>query len=262
MVRAQGVGLDDFILRWGNRLIGRRKRSPTWPDGPPLLVAAEGGAVTTVPVPSAELTVGRQGHYAGAVSRLAAFAADVGASWGLYALGGGADQRRRQARDRAPYTLTNHQVLALISWCRLGVPLLRLPVGGQRQDAGHGRLRPAGGDRSRAGPSARARRSSAPSRSGPACSPWASASWASSSSASAGPSTTSGRHGGGLRLGRPGRPAALDGPQGGAAAPRARAHDAGAVGDHGALAPRRIYDAAPCPSPKSPDRTPRSPSSP
>jgi len=43
--------------------------------------------VTTVPVPSAELTVGRQGHYAGAVSRLVAFAADVGASWGVYTLG-------------------------------------------------------------------------------------------------------------------------------------------------------------------------------
>lgn len=38
VIRAQGVGLDDFILRWGNRLIGRRKRLATWPDGPPLLV--------------------------------------------------------------------------------------------------------------------------------------------------------------------------------------------------------------------------------
>src|SRR6202453_2905713 len=26
VVRAQGVGLDDFILRWGNRLIGRGKK--------------------------------------------------------------------------------------------------------------------------------------------------------------------------------------------------------------------------------------------
>jgi len=43
--------------------------------------------VTTVPVPSAELTVGRQGHYAGGVSRLVAFAADVGASWGVYTVG-------------------------------------------------------------------------------------------------------------------------------------------------------------------------------
>jgi uncharacterized RDD family membrane protein YckC len=43
--------------------------------------------VTTVPVPPPEMTVGRQGHYAGAVSRLVAFGADVGASWGVYALG-------------------------------------------------------------------------------------------------------------------------------------------------------------------------------
>jgi len=43
--------------------------------------------VTTVPVPPPEMTVGRQGHYAGAVSRLVAFGADVGASWGAYALG-------------------------------------------------------------------------------------------------------------------------------------------------------------------------------
>jgi hypothetical protein len=38
VVRAQGVGLDDFILRWGNRLVGRGKRIADWPDGPPLLV--------------------------------------------------------------------------------------------------------------------------------------------------------------------------------------------------------------------------------
>jgi hypothetical protein len=39
VVRAQGVGLDDFIFRWGNRLIGRRKKVADWPVGPPLLVA-------------------------------------------------------------------------------------------------------------------------------------------------------------------------------------------------------------------------------
>jgi hypothetical protein len=38
VIRAQGVGLDDFILRWGNRLIGRAKRVRDWPAGPPLLV--------------------------------------------------------------------------------------------------------------------------------------------------------------------------------------------------------------------------------
>ena len=39
VVRAQGVGLDDFILRWGNLLIGRGKKVRNWPKGPPLLVA-------------------------------------------------------------------------------------------------------------------------------------------------------------------------------------------------------------------------------
>jgi hypothetical protein len=38
VIRSQGVGLDDFTLRWGNRLIGRGKRIADWPDGPPLLV--------------------------------------------------------------------------------------------------------------------------------------------------------------------------------------------------------------------------------
>src|SRR6202034_4301263 len=38
VIRAQGVGLDDFILRWGNRLIGRGRKVRNWPAGPPLLV--------------------------------------------------------------------------------------------------------------------------------------------------------------------------------------------------------------------------------
>jgi hypothetical protein len=38
VVRSQGVGLDDFMLRWGNRLIGRGKKIADWPAGPPLLV--------------------------------------------------------------------------------------------------------------------------------------------------------------------------------------------------------------------------------
>jgi hypothetical protein len=39
VIRAQGVGLDDFVFRWGNRLVGRRAKLAGWPDGPPLLVA-------------------------------------------------------------------------------------------------------------------------------------------------------------------------------------------------------------------------------
>jgi hypothetical protein len=41
VIRAQGVGLDDFVLRWGNRIIGRGRRLAAWPEGPPLLVAPE-----------------------------------------------------------------------------------------------------------------------------------------------------------------------------------------------------------------------------
>jgi hypothetical protein len=36
VVRSQGVGLDDFTLRWANRLIGRKVAD--LPLGPPLLI--------------------------------------------------------------------------------------------------------------------------------------------------------------------------------------------------------------------------------
>jgi len=70
--------------------------------------------VTTVPVPAAEMTVGRQGHYAGAVSRLVAFAADVGASWGVYTLGVALLNAAVKLVTGHSYTLSNHQILALI----------------------------------------------------------------------------------------------------------------------------------------------------
>ena len=38
LVRAQGVGLDDFVARWVNRIL--RRKSDDWPAGPPALVAA------------------------------------------------------------------------------------------------------------------------------------------------------------------------------------------------------------------------------
>ncbi len=69
--------------------------------------------MTTVPVPSAELTVGRQGHYAGAVSRLVAFGADAGASWGLYLAGQGLANIAIKLITGRTYTLTNHRILAL-----------------------------------------------------------------------------------------------------------------------------------------------------
>ncbi len=67
----------------------------------------------TISAPAAELTVGRQGHYAGAVSRLVAFGADVGISWGLYSLGVLLFNTAYKLVTGNPYNLTNHQVFAV-----------------------------------------------------------------------------------------------------------------------------------------------------
>jgi uncharacterized RDD family membrane protein YckC len=67
----------------------------------------------TLPGPAPELTVGRQGHYAGAVSRLVAFGADVGASWGLYTLGVALFNAAYKLVTGNSYTLSNHRLLAV-----------------------------------------------------------------------------------------------------------------------------------------------------
>jgi uncharacterized RDD family membrane protein YckC len=60
------------------------------------------------------MTVGRQGHYAGAVSRLAAFAADVGASWGLYTAGAALVSLASELITGRSVTVTHHQILAIV----------------------------------------------------------------------------------------------------------------------------------------------------
>jgi len=65
-------------------------------------------------MPAAEMTVGRQGHYAGAVSRLTAFAADLGASWGIYLLGTALVNGAVKLITGHNYTLTNHQILSIV----------------------------------------------------------------------------------------------------------------------------------------------------
>jgi uncharacterized RDD family membrane protein YckC len=65
-------------------------------------------------MPPEEMTIGRQGHYAGAVSRLAAFAADVGVLWGLYLLWQLLLDAVVKLITGHTYTLTSHQVLALV----------------------------------------------------------------------------------------------------------------------------------------------------
>ncbi len=58
---------------------------------------------------------GRQGHYAGAVSRLVAFGADVGASWGLFTLGAAALAFTIQLASGTKFSLSNHQLASLIA---------------------------------------------------------------------------------------------------------------------------------------------------
>ena len=75
--------------------------------------------MTTVPMPAEEMTVGRQGHYAGAASRLVAFAVDVGVSWGLYLLGQALLGGVVRLISGHAYTLTSHRVVAtavLVVW--------------------------------------------------------------------------------------------------------------------------------------------------
>jgi uncharacterized RDD family membrane protein YckC len=67
-----------------------------------------------MPVPPDAMTVGRQGNYAGAISRLAAFAADVGASWGLYTLGVALLNAALKLVTGHSFTLSNHQLAAFI----------------------------------------------------------------------------------------------------------------------------------------------------
>ena len=72
--------------------------------------------MTTVPVPSAELTVGRQGHYAGAVSRLAPSPPTSGQSWGAYTLGVALLNAAVKLRDRALLHAHQPPGPGLVTW--------------------------------------------------------------------------------------------------------------------------------------------------
>jgi uncharacterized RDD family membrane protein YckC len=69
----------------------------------------------SAPVVTAEPIEGRQGHYAGAVSRLVAFAADVGASWGLFTVGAAALTFSIQLVTGSSFSLQSHQIASLVS---------------------------------------------------------------------------------------------------------------------------------------------------
>jgi uncharacterized RDD family membrane protein YckC len=58
---------------------------------------------------------GRQGQYAGAITRLVAFAADVGASWGLFTLGAAALAFSVQLVSGHKFSLSDYQIASLIA---------------------------------------------------------------------------------------------------------------------------------------------------
>lgn len=64
--------------------------------------------------PPSTLYEGRQGHYAGAITRLVAFGADVGASWGLYTLGLGAVSVTVALATGRAFSVGRNQVPTLI----------------------------------------------------------------------------------------------------------------------------------------------------
>jgi uncharacterized RDD family membrane protein YckC len=70
--------------------------------------------MTSLPAPPVEMTIGRQGHYAGAISRLAAFAADVGASWGLFTAGAALISLASELITGTSVSITHHQILAIV----------------------------------------------------------------------------------------------------------------------------------------------------
>jgi uncharacterized RDD family membrane protein YckC len=68
--------------------------------------------VTTVPIPSPERTVVRQGNYAGAVSRLVAFAIDIIVAWVVYALANLAVEAFLKLITGHPWNLfSSHRIL-------------------------------------------------------------------------------------------------------------------------------------------------------
>jgi uncharacterized RDD family membrane protein YckC len=64
--------------------------------------------------PPPELTENRQGHYAGAASRLVAFGVDIGVIWGLFSLGAYAVSLAVQLIVGHSITLSKHQIATLI----------------------------------------------------------------------------------------------------------------------------------------------------
>jgi uncharacterized RDD family membrane protein YckC len=68
--------------------------------------------MTPTQAPVTDVSMSRQGHYGGAASRLAAFGADVGASWGIYTAGVALVSLASQLATGRTVSLGHHQIAA------------------------------------------------------------------------------------------------------------------------------------------------------
>jgi uncharacterized RDD family membrane protein YckC len=85
VVRSQGVGLDVVTMRWVNRLL---RRGPAGiPQGPARLLGPATSRVAGPRASAPDRDVGLQGHYAGGVTRFAAYAIDATTSTTLFSAG-------------------------------------------------------------------------------------------------------------------------------------------------------------------------------
>jgi uncharacterized RDD family membrane protein YckC len=110
VARSQGVGLDALTMRWVNRLL--KRRPDTMPAGPGLLVAEEAAgpaAVTDATAPDRDVSL--QGHYAGGVTRLAAYAVDAAASTAIFSTSVAAFAYAVGMVTGRDFELSNHPVI-------------------------------------------------------------------------------------------------------------------------------------------------------
>ncbi|MGV1009298.1 MAG: RDD family protein [Dermatophilaceae bacterium] len=85
VVRSQGVGLDVVTTRWVNRLL--RREPAGIPQGPAGLVRPTTSGPARPRAAAPDRDVGLQGHYAGGVTRFAAYAIDATASTAILSAG-------------------------------------------------------------------------------------------------------------------------------------------------------------------------------
>ncbi|HEV3329111.1 MAG TPA: RDD family protein [Acidimicrobiales bacterium] len=96
-LRREVVSLDDLL----DTVTLFRRRSQDRPKAPPASAPPPEGST-------------REGQYAGGVTRLLAFLADIGAAWGLYLLLAAGFEQAVKLFSGSSYTLENHRVAGIV----------------------------------------------------------------------------------------------------------------------------------------------------